>query len=288
MPVMFQINGKIVPESEAYVPAMDRGFLFGDGVYEVIRTRGGKLFHPELHYARLTQSAQRLRIPFPWSLEELEKNIEATREAAGTGEHYVRIILTRGTGLAPNIDPAHAPSAPNIVLLVRPLELPSREQYEKGFSAWLVNTLRNHRQALDPAIKSGNYLNNIIALMEAKDHGADVALLLNSDGFLTEAPTSNVWIVKDGRTLTPPPEAGILLGITRGLLLDMARREDLPVYEEAISRETLLEADEIFLTSTLKDILAITALNGNPVGDGKPGPVTKDLARRFHQFVEPD
>ncbi len=286
MTVMFQINGKIVPENEALVPAMDRGFLFGDGVYEVIRTRGGKLFHPELHYARMTQSAERLRIPFPWSLDELIENIEATRKATGQGDHYVRIILTRGTGLAPNIDPAHAPANPNMVLLVRPLELPSEEDYAKGWSAWLVNTLRNHRRALDPAIKSGNYLNNIIALMEAKDHGADVALLLNVDGELTEAPTSNAWIVKDGRTLTPPPEAGILLGITRGLLLDMAREQDLPVYEEQISREDLLAADEIFLTSTLKDILAITTLNGNPVGDGKPGPVTKDLAKKFKKFLE--
>jgi branched-chain amino acid aminotransferase len=282
---MFQINGKIVPEQEAFVPAMDRGFLFGDGVYEVIRTRGGKLFHPELHYARLIKSAERLRIPFSWSLDDLIQNIEATREAAGAGDHYVRIILTRGTGLAPNIDPAHAPADPNVVLLVRPLELPSEADYARGWSAWLVNTLRNHRRALDPAIKSGNYLNNIIALMEAKDHGADVALLLNSEGYLTEAPTSNAWIVKDGRTLTPPPEAGILLGITRGLLLDMARKQDLPVYEEEISRENLLAADEIFLTSTLKDILAITTLNGNPVGDGKPGPITKDLAKRFAEFL---
>ncbi len=286
MTVMFHIDGRILPEEEARVPAMDRGFLFGDGVYEVLRTRKGRLFRPDLHLARLRKSASRIRIPMPWPDEELLARVRETIEAAGNEESYVRVILTRGTGRLPNIDPVHAAPDPNLVILVRPLELPTPEEYARGASAWVVETLRNDRRAMDPAIKSGNYLNNILGLMEARDHGAEVALFLNAEGCLTEAPTSNVWIVRGGEILTPPPEAGILLGITRGLLLEMGRKQGLPVAERRIDRTQLFGADEIFLTSTLKDILPVTILNGRPVGEGSPGPLTRDLASRFALFAD--
>ncbi len=286
MGIKFHIGGRIVGEQEAFVPAMDRGFLFGDGVYEVLRTRRGRLFCPDRHLERLRRSASRIRVPLPLEQAGLLARIEETVAAAGNPESYVRVILTRGVGLVPNIDPDTSCGTPNLVILVRPLELPSPEQYERGLSAWVVETLRNDRRAMDPAIKSGNYLNNILGLMEAKDRGADVALFLNAAGCLTEAPTSNAWIVKDGRILTPPPEAGILLGITRSLILEMGRAQGLPIEERAISAAELRAADEIFLTSTLKDVIAVTRLDGRPVGNGRPGPVTRDLAARFEAYAD--
>ncbi|MEZ5987739.1 MAG: aminotransferase class IV [Planctomycetota bacterium] len=286
MTCLVNYDGTILPESEARVPVLDRGFLFGDSIYEVLRTRRGRFIGLEDHLARLHRSADRLRLVVPLSDDELVARCRDTVAAAANDESYVRVILTRGTGAAPNIDLRYAPEVPTLLILVRPLPTPPADLLTRGLSAWLVTTRRNDRRALDPAIKSGNYLNNIMGLMEAQDRGADTALFLNTQGNLTEAPTANAWIVSGGRILTPPLEAGILEGVTRGLLLEMGRELRLPMEERDLDEAALRSAEEVFLSSTISDISPVTRLDGRPIGDGRPGPVALDLAARFPDWLD--
>ncbi|MFQ5503329.1 MAG: aminotransferase class IV [Planctomycetota bacterium] len=280
------VNGRVTPESEAVVPIMDRGFLFGDGIYEVITTRGGRFFCMAPHLARLRRSAGRLGIGVPLGDDELVEICRSLRDRAGNADSYARIILTRGTGTAPSIDLVHAPAEPNLVIILRPLQEPPEDLMTKGLSAWVVDTCRNDRRSLDPAIKSGNYLNNILGLMEARRHGADTALFLNTQGQLAEAPTANLWLVRDGCMRTPALASGILAGITRGLLLEIGRREGLPMEEAELAQEDLAAAQEIFLSSTTMPVAPVTELGGRAVGNGRPGPMSLDLAARFERYAD--
>jgi len=284
------VQGRIVNEADAFVPVLDRGFLFGDSIYEVITTRRGRLFCAKPHLDRLRTSAERLHMELPWSDEDLLGICNEMIAKSGNAENYLRIIVTRGTGTAPNIDLEYAPKTPSLVILVRSLDQPATRRpadlLETGVSAWLVTTTRNDRRALDPAIKSGNYLNNILGQMEARRKGVDVALFLNSERKLTEAPTSNVWLVHAGRIRTPTIESGILAGITRGLLLEIGREQGLAMEEAELTADDLFSADEIFLSSTTRSIVPVTMLDGEPVGDGKPGPVTLDLAERYERYAD--
>ena len=286
MTCLVNINGVITPESEGCIPVMDRGFLFGDSVYEVIRTRMGGFHSVGRHLDRLERSAGRILMKLPLSRSELVDRCAETTAAADNEDSYIRIILTRGTGTAPNIDLAYAPEEPNLVILVRPLPRPPADLMERGFSAEVVSVRRNDARALDPAIKSGNYLNNIMGLMEARRDGADTAIFLNTSGQVTEAPTSNLWLVKDGVAMTPPLEVGILAGITRGLLLDYGGEKGLPIREQLLTEEDLRAADEVFMTSTLMDIAPISRLDGQPIGEGRPGPVTRELAPGFSTWLD--
>lgn len=281
------INGVIEPETQARIPVLDRGFLFGDSIYEVIRTHDRVPFGFDAHVARLRASADRLRLELPFSDDELAASVRTTIAAAdrrraaepdqpqGT-EKYIRIIVSRGTGSMPNIDTACVVTPPNVVIFVRHLPA-APSSAEAGIRACLVQTLRNDRRALDPAIKSGNYLNNILGLMEAKQRGGAEAIFLNGNGQVTEASTSNVGIVKDGRAWTPPLDSGILAGVTRAVLLAAARSRGVAFAERALDLAELRGADEVFLTSTLRGVLAVTQLDGRPIGDGKPGPFTARL-----------
>lgn len=285
MPNIAIVDGKLTREEEAVVPVLDRGFLFGDSVYEVVRTRNGVPFQLAEHFARLETSAGRIGLELPLDLGGLAALIRKGLSAAGFRESYLRAVVTRGSG-PPNINPAYARTAPCVVLLVRDLGLPPAEAYERGIAAAIPATFRNDRRALDPAIKSGNYLNNILALREALEEGAQEALLLNAEGHVTEATTANVFIVEGGALLTPPPMEGLLLGITRALLLAMAREQGLPAREEPIPLERLQAAAEIFITSTTRDIVPITRLDLRPVGSGAPGPETRRLMGLFAAYVE--
>ncbi len=284
MPDLAIVNGTLLPLEEARVPALDRGFLFGDSVYEVIRTRDGVPFLMERHFQRLCASAGRLGFDLPFDAQSLAGQVRRGLGEAGFTDAYIRIIVSRGFG-PPNIDPRLVRKGPSWILMFLELHVPTREEYEKGIHAAIPQVRRNDRQALDPAIKSGNYLNNILALKEAIERGAQEAILLNKDGHVTEATTANIFLVEKGRYLTPPLEEGILSGITRALILEKAAAEGLPVQEEPIPLERLLRAEELFLTSTTRDILPITALDGRPVGSGRPGPATKSLMDRFRSWA---
>jgi len=276
------VDGVILAERDARIPVLDRGFLFGDSIYEVVRTFGGVPFGWPEHWARLVASAEAIRMRLDLDEAAVARRIAATVRAAGDGDHYVRLVVTRGTGDAPNIDLAYAKSPPCWVVLVRPLTPIS------GMTARLaiVDRLRNDRRALDPATKSGNYLNSVLGLAEAKDLGATDCVMVSAFGVVTEASTSNLFAFVDGAWTTPALGDGILAGITRSLLLQSAAATGERVVERHLTAGDLRRADEIFLSSTLRDIGPVTHLDGRAIGDGRPGPRTSRWMASFQTFVQ--
>ena len=267
------IDGAIVPEAEARIPVLDRGFLFGDSVYEVMRTRaGGHLFAWQEHLARLHASADGLGMPLDVDDSGVLGRIAATMLAAALPECYVRVIVTRGTGTAPSIALGQAPGPQRWVLLVRPLPPASTDT-----RLWLVDRLRVDRRALDPALKSGNYLNNVLGLAEAQARGATDCVFLNGQGQVTEASTSNLFARHGRRVRTPPLDAGILAGVTRALLIGFLAARGDAVEESPLTAADLRSADELFLTSTLRDLAPVTHLDGQLVGTDAPGPFVRRL-----------
>ena len=255
------IDGVVVKESEGRIPVSDRGFLFGDSVYEVIRVHDGVPLFWDEHWGRLSASAAGLMMTLDVSEDVVARRVHETVNAADHGDSYVRIVVTRGVGDAPNIDLDCANSRQTWVIMVRPLRLASG----KSVHLRIVDRLRNDRRALNPAVKSGNYLNNVLGLAEAKSNGATDCVMLNTDGTVTEASTANLFVLRRGVWSTPPLDAGILAGITRGALLNFLTAVCQRVREQTLTREDLLAADEIFLCSTLRDISPVSHLDGLPM-----------------------
>jgi branched-chain amino acid aminotransferase len=277
------VNGEITPAELAHVSVLDNGFLFGDAVYETLRTYGGRPFHLDRHLARLRRSARRLAIPLPEGDDGLTRDADALLRRAANSESYLRIIVSRGAGDASyRFDRVKGPT---IVMLCKPYEpLPDR-YYAEGVPVIVSAVRRNPPRALDPAIKSCNLINNILATQEAQAKGAMEPLLLNETGEVAEGAGSNVFLVKDGVLLTPPLEAGILPGVTRQVVLELARAQETTVREEPIAVKDLLAADEAFITSTLKELVPIASVDGAPLGRGRPGPITLRLLEAFRQYA---
>jgi len=292
MGTLLNVEGRLVPPEQAFVPVLDRGFLYGDSVYDVVRTYGGRVFELSRHLARMERTASRIGISLP-PRATCEAELSRTMAAAGNAESYARLIVTRGEGrfgLAPHL----AEGQSRLIIVVRPLEPPPAEQYERGLRVAVARTRRNPPQAVDPALKTGNYLNGILALRESHAAGADDALMLDLQGRVTELSTSNVFFVKDGVVVTPPLGLGILEGVTRALLIGIARDEGVLLREEPHGADALLAADEVFVTSTIREVMAVTSLvlleRGAPeirvVADGKPGTTTRRLHAAFRRYVE--
>jgi branched-chain amino acid aminotransferase len=285
MPIRVYIDGAVRPPEEAKVSVFDRGFLYGDSVYETIGTVHGRLFAARDHLVRLERSAERIGLRAP-PRAEIERAITETVAAAGNPETRVRVILTRGVGKL-DLDPASADDT-RLVVIAFPLGAPTPEMFEKGVAVAIVSIARNSPRAIDPAVKSGNYLNNVLALGEARRRcQAYEAILCGGDGSVAEGSTSNVFVVIGGEVRTPPPEVGILDGITRAKVIDLCRAAGIPFAERRLSPDELRGADEAFLTSATRGVLPITTIDERPVGAGAPGPVTRrlmalydDLARR--------
>lgn len=276
------VDGRISPETEARIPVLDRGFLFGDSVYEVVRTAGEVPFAWPEHWARLQASAAALHMPLDLDERTVARRVAATIAAFGSGDCYVRLIVTRGAGDAPNIDLAHAIGPPCWVVMVRPLP----DTSGKPARLAIVRRRRNDRRALDPATKSGNYLNSVLGLAEAKALGATDCVMLNNEGFVTEASTSNLFARLDGVWCTPPLEAGILAGVTRSLLLDLLPRLGERAAERHLTAADLRGSEELFLSSTLRDIGPVTHLDGRALHGGGSGPgVARLLARCRDHFA---
>ena len=270
----------IVPAHEARVPILDHGFLFGDSVYEVVRTANGRPFMLQEHLDRLRRSAALIYLEVPWSDEEIGKRLRALGDALRFADCYFRIIATRGPGpisLLPN-----GCERPGLYLIGADLLRYPKRMYDEGCRVAVVRRLRNDPRALDPRAKTGNYLNNMLGLIEARRAGADDALFLNAEGHLTEATTSNAWVVENGRVLTPPLAEGLLQGITREWMLARLPAAGIPVEEAVIDLDRLLRADEVFLSGTVKGIMPVTPIDGQAVGDGRPGPI----ARRAMELYE--
>ena len=276
------IGGRICPPEEAKVSVFDRGFLYGDSVYETVSTVQGRLFALGAHLDRLERSAARIGLRAP-PRGEVERAVAETVRAAANTESRVRIMLTRGVGKL-DLDPASSDDT-QLIVVVMPFQPLPRALYDEGASAAIVSIVRNDPRAIDPAIKSGNYLNNVLALGEARRQGAHEALLCAADGSVAEGASSNVFLVKDGELRTPGLDVGILEGITRAQVLALAGAAGIPTRETRLAPAELRAADELFITSATRAVLPITRLDGAAIGSGSPGPITRRLMRLLDQMA---
>lgn len=277
------VDGLVTPAAEARVSVLDNGFTFGDAVYETLRTYGGRPFALDRHLGRLRRSAAGLGIALPISDEELSARLDALLARAGNPESYLRVMVTRGVGeVSYHFERVQGPT---VVMLAKPYEPLPPERYASGVALALVAVRRNAPQALDPALKTCNLLNNVLATREAQARGAFEAVMLNERGEVAEGAGSNVFVVHEGRLLTPPLQAGILAGITREVVLELCPALGQPVSVEPLRVQDLLRADEIFVTSTLKEVVGAGTLDGRPIGRGRPGPVTLRLLQAYRDFA---
>jgi branched-chain amino acid aminotransferase len=280
------IDFSIVPPEKAVVSVMDRSFLYGDSVYEVIHAYpGGALFLLDRHYRRLLRSAGRIDLSVPFAEAELRDHLGACVRASGLDAAYVRVVVSRGTDTRFGLLPPAGLRATTVCFVDRLPEIP-KSWYEEGIEVSLVSVMRNPRESLDPNIKTGNYLNNMMAAMEAQKSGASDAIMLNARGNVTEGTTSNVFIVKGGAVVTPEVDSGLLEGVTREFLRELCGREGVPFVERAIPKDEFLGADEIFITGTIKELVPVKSVSRRPVGDGRPGPVTRRLMSLFKSEID--
>jgi len=275
------LNGELVDRERAVVSVFDHGLLYGDGVFEGIRSYGGKVFRLEKHVRRLFDSANGIRLTIPMAPKEVADAIVGTLKANNLVDAYIRIVVTRGEGTL-GLDPNRCPK-PNIFIITDKIALYPQELYENGLDIITAATMRNHPNAVNPRLKSLNYLNNILAKIEAIDAGTLEAVMLNHLGYVAECTGDNIFIVRDGRLYTPPIAAGILEGITRDEIIDIARVFKIEVREENLTRQDLYTADECFLTGTAAEVVPVVRIDKRTIGDGKPGAVTKRLAEEFHR-----
>lgn len=277
------LDGKWCDRATATVSVYDHGLLYGDGVFEGIRVYGGKIFRLEQHLSRLYDSAKAIWLTIPMPKDEL---VTITKEAvrrSGIQEAYIRHLVTRGVGDL-GLDPRKCPKA-SVVIIVDTIKLWPEQVYETGLNVITAGTPIPQRESLSPRVKSLNYLAHIMAKVEGIHAGADEVLMLDSAGHVAEGSGQNVFVVKNGRVRTPPEYAGILKGITRDVVLELAEAAGYHVEESILNRYDLYTADEAFFTGTASEIVAIRQLDGRVIGSGKAGPVTRDLRTRFHALV---
>jgi branched-chain amino acid aminotransferase len=282
--MLVYLNGTFVLKEEAKVSVFDHGYLYGDGIYETMRAYAGTLFLLDRHLARLQHSADSISLKLPLPLEKIGQALNDTVRKNDLSDAYVRIQVSRGPGEI-GLDPALCP-APTIVIVAKQFKDYPPEHFDQGVSLAVVTTRRNHPLALNPSIKGTNFLNNILAKIESIRAGAYEAIMLNWEGYIAEGTISNVFFVKSGVLCTPNLETGILEGVTRGLVLDLARREGIRTREALILPRELLEADECFITNTTVEVMPVTAIDAKPVGSGNPGPVTAALRKAYKNEVQ--
>jgi len=278
------LNGRLVPAEKARVSVFDRGVLLGDGVYETLRVRNGKPFRWPPHRERLRHSLEGARIVLSLPLSALDEGIARCLEANDLREARLRITITRGEG-DPGFDMMEG-ATPNVILAANPWKPLPGEKYRDGVQAIIPRIRQTGQENLDPALKSISRIHLVLARMEAAERGAHEALLLGSGGEVREGTSSNVFLAQGGKLRTPSLESGVLQGITREAILELARAAGIPCREDRVGREDLESADEIFFTNTSWGALPVTRLDGKPVGTGKPGPLTRDLGSRLSALVD--
>ncbi len=278
------LNGVPVPPEKAVVSVFDRGFLYGDSVYEVVRTYRGVPFELEAHLQRLSGSAARIGMDLPVPLSMLTEEVRLAHATTGNQESYLRIVVTRGSGEI-GLDPSLA-EAPTRLVIAQTLKTPPPEVYQDGAKVVLVAVRRNLRTAIDPQAKTGNYLNSVMALAEARARGGFEAVMLDHRDPITEGASSNVFLVVSNVLLTPSLEVGILRGVTREVVLEVARKAGLRVLEVPVVEEMMKSADEVFITSSIREIVPVVAVDETPIGVGRPGPVYARIRREFAAHVE--
>lgn len=286
MSLKVYLDGQLVDKEDAKVSVYDHGLLYGDGVFEGIRVYGSNVFLLKEHIERLYESALAIRLEIPLSPAEMTKAVEETVAANGITDGYVRLVVTRGAGYL-GLD-IRKTSDPQVVVIADTITLYPEEYYRDGLSIITASTLRNHPGALSPRIKSLNYLNNILAKIEATDAGCQEALMLNHKGEVAECTGDNLFIIKQSVLKTPSTEAGILEGITRNAVMGLARDAGITVKEVPLLRHDIYAADECFLTGTAAEVIPVVRLDGRRIGSGKPGPITQDLRKRFQRLARGD
>ncbi len=282
MTAAVNLNGRVADAREATISVFDHGFLYGEGVYETLRTYSREPFLFDRHMRRLRKSAAMIRLSVPLADADMLSRIRQTMAKAGDpGEAYIRILLTRGIGEL-TYDPAACPT-PSVVIIVKPYEGPASDLVEQGARICLVSVMRNHPASVNPLIKSNNLLNNALGMQEALARGCAEGLMRNYRGELAECTQSNIFIVCRGAALTPPLEAGLLAGITREFLFELGPELGIPVRERVLREEDLYRADETFITSTTRELLPIVQVEDRPIGTGRPGPITRKLLEGYRR-----
>ncbi len=277
------INGKLYDKENAKVSVYDHGLLYGDGVFEGIRSYSGNVFRLQRHLDRLWDSAKAIWLAIPISKEEMGRAIESTLKANGIQDGYIRVVVTRGAGTL-GLDPNRC-SDPQVIIITDRIALYPEELYQKGLEIITVSTVRNHPAALSPRIKSLNYLNNILAKIEGLQAGCIEALMLNHKGEIAECTGDNIFLVRNGRLLTPPNEAGILEGITREAVIELATNAGIEVREVPLTKHDVYIAEECFLTGTAAEVVPVVKVDSRSIGDGAPGPITRRLIDQFHKLT---
>jgi branched-chain amino acid aminotransferase len=277
------INGKFYEKADAKVSVYDHGLLYGDGVFEGIRIYASKVFKLAEHIERFYESARHIMLEVPLSRDQLRDAVLNTVRINAKHDGYIRLIITRGAGSL-GIDPRKT-TDPQVIVIVDDISLYPPELYENGMEIMVASTIRNHPGALNPRIKSLNYLNNILAKIEATRAGCLEAIMLNVNGEVAECTADNIFFVKHGELRTPPLHAGLLEGITRNTVMELAQAADIPVREMTLTRHDVYSAEECFLTGTGAEIIPAVKCDGRVIGTGKPGPITRQLRERFHALV---
>jgi branched-chain amino acid aminotransferase len=283
MSLQVWINGKLLPKDDAKISVYDHGLLYGDGVFEGLRSYSGKVFRLQQHLQRLWESARAIWLEIPIPQSDLAAAVQHTLHVNSIDDGYVRLVVTRGAGSL-GLDPNRT-SDPQVIIIADHIALYPKEFYEKGLEIVTASTIRNHPAALSGRIKSLNYLNNIMAKVEGIKAGCMEALMLNHNGEVAECTADNIFVVKNGHLRTPSLESGILDGITRRAVMELATKTGIPVSEGPLTRHDVYVADECFMTGTAAEIVPVVKVDNRMIGDGRPGRVTVDLSKRYQQLV---
>jgi branched-chain amino acid aminotransferase len=283
MSLQVYINGKFYSKEDAKVSVYDHGLLYGDGVFEGIRCYSGNVFRLEQHLERLYESARAIMLQIPISPEKLAEDVYETLRRNQFTDAYIRLVVTRGAGSL-GLDP-NKTSDPQVIIITDKIALYPTEYYDKGLELITASTIRNHPAALSPRIKSLNYLNNIMAKLEGLQAGCVEALMLNHKGEVAECTGDNIFIVRQGRLLTPPIDAGILEGVTRNAVIELAEAAGIGCDQTALTRHDIFIADECFLTGTAAEVIPVVKLDKRPIGAGVVGPITLQLIAAFKKLV---
>ena len=283
MSLKIYIGGKLFDKADAKISVYDHGLLYGDGVFEGIRAYSGRVFRLKQHVDRLFDSARSIHLEIPMSRDEMARAIADTVAVNGLTDAYIRVLVTRGAGSL-GLDPRKT-TDPQVIIIADVISLYPAELYDHGLKIITAGTPRNHPSALNPRIKSLNYLNNILAKIEGTNAGCLEALMLNHKGEVAECTGDNIFVVRRKEIHTPPLDAGILEGITRDAVIELARGAGIAVHERTMDRHDIYTADECFLTGTAAEVIPVVDCDGRAIGVGKPGPITLDLRRKFHSLV---
>ncbi|WP_286680578.1 branched-chain-amino-acid transaminase [Tepidanaerobacter sp. EBM-49] len=284
MSIQIYVDGKYYPKEEAKISVFDHGFLYGDGVFEGIRAYNGRVFKLKEHIDRLYNGARGIMINVPLTKEEMTEVVLETLRRNQLQDAYIRLVISRGAGDL-GLDPKKC-NKPTVVCIADKIVLYPEELYEKGMEIITAATRRNRPEGVNPQMKSLNYLNNIMAKLEANLAGAPEALLLNNEDYVAECTGDNIFIVKNGVLITPPPYVGILVGITRNAIIEAAERLGIKVEEKVFTRYEVFTADECFLSGTAAEAVPVVKVDGRPIADGKPGPITKQIIKEFKELIK--